>query len=203
MYRIKSSKENILLEAHPLIDKLARTFNVELPVRANMTEYLNVILPEIRQWSEDLREEEFWLERGWMEMRDQDDFHEAVLHFFNQKGEYMQSVDGNVSKGKWRYIEASNKLLLERGGGNTGKSELFDLAYLDEYFFILRKHGDQTRKGNAKYFVMAYEPIAASLEWRDAMELLFNKYRESSSFYKNVLIVVAIIAFLAVVFTAL
>jgi len=78
-----------------------------------------------------------------------------------------------------------------------------DLAYLDEYFFILRKHGDQTRKGNAKFFVMALEQVASNLEWRDAMELLFNKYRGNSSFYKNVIILVAIIAFLAVMFTAL
>ena len=191
------------MEAHPLIDQISRAFNVELPIRANMTEYLNVILPAIRQWSEDLREEEFWLDRGWMEIRDQDDFHEAVLHFFNEKGEYLQSVDGNVSKGKWRYLESSNKLMLERGGGNSSKNELFDLAYLDSYFFILRKHGDQARKGNAKYFVMAYEPVAVNLEWRDAMELLFNKYRGNSNFYRNVLILVAIIAFFAVVLTAL
>jgi len=70
------------VEAHPLIEKLTREFNVEMPLRANMTEYLNVILPAVRQWSEDLREEQFWLERGWMEIRDKDDFHEAVLHFF-------------------------------------------------------------------------------------------------------------------------
>ncbi len=185
------------MEDNILIDKIARAFNVELPLRANMEEYLDVILPAIRQQSEDLREEEFFLGKAWLEIRDQDDFHEAVLHFFNPEGEYLQSVDGNVHKGIWRYMPGTNKLMIDQlAGGAAIKSELFDLAFMDDYFFILKKHGNQTRKGMAKYFVLGYEPATRGLEWRDAVELLFNKYRDNSELYQYIIyIIVAIIAF--------
>lgn len=192
------------MEENILLDKIARSFNVELPPRANMEEYLNVILPAIRQWSEDLREEEFYLGKGWLEIRDQDDFHESVLHFFNDEGEYLQSVDGNVHKGIWRYMPQVNKLMIEQmAGGNVIKSELFDLAYMDDKFFILKKHGDQVRKGNSKFWVMGQERAVAGLEWRDIMELLFNKYRDNSSFYRTALILVVILAIIAVIFSTL
>ena len=48
-----------------------------------------------------------------MEIRDDENFHEAVLHFFNEGGEYLQSVNGNISKGRWRLMGNSNKIIIE------------------------------------------------------------------------------------------
>ena len=192
------------MEENILIDKIARAFNVELPLRSNMEEYLDVILPAIRQHSEDLREEEFFLGKAWLEIRDQDDFHEAVLHFFNPEGEYLQSVDGNVHRGQWRYMPGTNKLMIDQvAGGSAIKSELFDLAYMDDYFFILKKHGNQVRKGMRKYFVMGFEPATRGLEWRDVVELLFNKYRENTDLYKYVIYIAVAIIFIMVILSVI
>lgn len=185
------------------LDKLFRAFSVELPYRDTMEEYLETILPVIRPWSEDLLEEEFFIGKAWQEIRDNENFHETVLHFFNEGNEYLQSVDGNVHKGLWRLMPpGSNKILVEQmANGAAVKSELYDLAYLDDYFFILKKHGDQERKGRPRFFVMGFEPTVGGLEWRDTMELLFNKYRSNNQFYRNIFILVVLIVIIIALFS--
>jgi len=162
------------------LDKLSRSLNVELPERDSFKEYLDLILPEIRQWGEDLYETDYY-------------FHEAVLHFFNPNGEYLQSVDGNVMRGKWRLIEGTNKMIIDMGS----KSELYELAYLDSDFFILRKHGNRT----SQYFTMAFEPYYRGLEWKDYVEALFNKYRANHGSYKSVIGVIAVIILIVILFS--
>ncbi|MEL7123239.1 MAG: hypothetical protein AAFO07_27570, partial [Bacteroidota bacterium] len=65
--------------------------------------------------------------------------------------------------------------------------------FQDDHFFILDKHGDQKKLGNNKYMVMAYEPIANGIEWRDAMEYLFNKYRNNANTFIAVVLVVMLV----------
>ena len=174
-----------------LIDRIADAFNVPSPEAENMDDYLDILLREIRQWSEDLPEQEFYVGKPWLLIKDDVEFHDAILLFFNEDGEYLQSTNGDVETGMWRYLENANKLLLDM----NGESELYDLAFLDDHFFILDKHGDQKKLGNNKYMVMAYEPIANGIEWRDAMEYLFNKYRNNAnSFIAVVLVVMLVIA---------
>lgn len=178
------------------LDKLSRSLNVELPERDSFKEYLDLILPEIRQWGEDLYETDYYVGDGgkpWLEFRDSMNFHEAVLHFFNPNGEYLQSVDGNVMRGKWRLIEGTNKMIIDMGS----KSELYELAYLDSDFFILRKHGNRT----SQYFTMAFEPYYRGLEWKDYVEALFNKYRANHGSYKSVIGVIAVIILIVILFS--
>lgn len=179
------------------LDKLIRSFNVELPVYESMDEYLNEIIPLVRPWGEDLREEEFYIDTRWLEIRDNDDFHESLLHIFRPDGEYMLSVDGNIYKGGWSRLPKSNTIILEQQGGG-GKSELFDLAFMNADFFILKKHGNQGRIGKRKYFVMGRENLVRGLEWRDVMELLFNRYRNNSQIIVWVVALVIIVAFVVV-----
>jgi hypothetical protein len=187
----------------PLLERIFNLLEVPLPQHDTMEEYLDTILPVVRPWSEDLPEEEYFLGKPWLEVRDDDSFHEAVLHFFNERNEYLQSVDGNVHRGAWRLLApGTNKILVDQmAGGNVVRSEIFDLAYLDDYFFILKKHGDQSRKGLAKYFVMGYEPAIRGLEWRDVMELLFNKYRSNNRFYRNIFILIILIVVAVILFS--
>ena len=164
-----------------------------------MDGYLKQILPVVRPLGEDLWEEDVYLKTPWLEIRDDVHFHKAILHFFYEGGEYLRSVDGNVSGGSWRILEGSNKMLIEHAGG----AELFDLAFLDREFFILDKHGDQERLGQRRFTVLVLEPLGKKLEWRDAMERLFLKYHTNNSFYRNltviVLLIIAIIVALSIV----
>lgn len=182
---------------NPVAEQYRRMFNVELPENSSMDDYIDFILSKIRPMSEDLREAEYWFNKRWLEIRDDLSFHEAVLHIFREDGEYLISVDGNISKGVWRDLEHPNTIILEHGGRN----ELYDLAFLNDDFFILKKHGDQRRKGQVKYFVLGRESSVRGLEWRDSMELMFNVYRNNSrwgSYLTFVIVLLAIILILSI-----
>lgn len=177
------------------IDAMTRSFSLELPVMDTMDEYLDLIIPLVRPWGEDLYEQEYYLDTRWLEVRDDDSFHESVLHIFQDEGEYLHSIDGNISRGVWRILEKSNTLILDQtAGGKAVRSELFDLAFMNSDFFILRKHGDQQRKGFKKYFVMVRESVGRNLEWRDMIELLFNQYRSNKQWITLVVVIVIIVA---------
>lgn len=164
-----------------LFSEFSRAFSPELPRDlGDMDQHLDFILPKVIPYGEDLREEKFWLGKRWKEVRDAEGFHEAILHIFNAGGEYLLSVDGNIVKGIWKKLGDHNTLIIEIGG----RSELFDLRFLNPDFLVLQKHGDQGRKGQRRYFVLLDEPTARSggreLDWRNAMEKLFNVWRENS-----------------------
>ncbi|MCP3928236.1 MAG: hypothetical protein GY705_03950 [Bacteroidetes bacterium] len=180
---------------NPIIDKLSRSFNVELPFLESMDEYLDFIIPHIRGWGEDLHENKYYKKKPWAEIRDDESFHDSIVHFFNDEGEYLKSVNGDIIKGNWRFLESANKLIIEEKEDDEEviSSELFDLAFLNSQFFILRKHGNQKRLGRSKYFVLAFEPIAKKLEWRDTMELLFNQYRSNNNLYVVIAVILGII----------
>ncbi len=153
-----------------------------LPEFQKLDDYLeSKVLPKVRPWSEDLREEKFYVNKSWLEFRDELDFHKTTLHIFNPGGEYLKSEEGELSAGRWRYLSDSNKFLILDEKDNEG--ELFDLAYLDNDFFILRKHGDPRKHGKRVYFMMVHEPLGRKTEWREAIELLYDKSNQSMGFY--------------------
>ncbi len=191
-----------MAQENNFLDSIFRSFSLELPVLDTMDDYLDLIVPLVRPWGEDLYEEEYYLDTRWLEVRDDESFHESVLHIFRPESEYLHSIDGNIHKGIWRKLEQSNTLIIEQTAGSTVvKSELYDLAFLSKDFFILRKHGDQQRKGFKKYFVMGRENHIRGLEWRDVIELIFNRYRSNRKwifFVVFIVIIIAIVVFFSV-----
>lgn len=176
-----------------IFQDLARSFSDNLPAHMgddSMDAHVDYILPKILPYSEDLAEHTFWLDCRWKEVRDDATFHESILHIFSETGEYLLAVDGNIIRGGWRNI-AQNTLILEVGG----RSELFDLAFLHPDFMILKKHGDQQRKGLRKYFVMVNENSTPNVDWRNHMEALYNIYRGDCGRY---MLYVALLLFVLV-----
>ena len=206
MLNLPFPKQLIFLEKQPVENKLteniARNFELPLPDGATMDQQLDAILPKIKPWGEDLYETQYYVGTRWLQIQDDDHFHESILHiFFDEEAEggervYLISIDGNITKGLWKILEKSNTLILEKidDGGNSFTSELYDLAFLNKDFFILKKHGNQVRKGGKKYFVLAREGAVRGLEWRDVMELLYNQYRNNSAY------IMALVALVIVVF---
>ena len=170
-----------------------------MPTAESLDGYLDRIIPTVKSWSEDLREEKFYLNRPWMEMRDDEDFHQAILHFFNEGGEYLRSTDGDIKAGSWKYMAHSNKFIISMPKADP---ELYELAFMDNQFFILRKHGDQKRLGKRKYFVMVFEPIAKKIEWKHVPELLFNQYRDTNNFYLVVGVIIVIVIIIILVLSS-
>ncbi|PTM08220.1 MAG: hypothetical protein DA408_20970 [Bacteroidetes bacterium] len=175
-----------------MLDKVAKPFNVELPEADGLDDTLNKILPAIRKHSEDLREEDFFLKKNWIEIRDDEDFHETILHIFDEGGEYVCSTDGNIECGEWRHM--NGKFVY---GPSSCDAEVFDLAFLDDEFFILAKHGNP-RNFERRYRVFLIEKLSKKMEWNEAMEYFFDKYRNSNGF-----LMVAAILLLAIIAAAL
>ncbi len=174
------------------LDRIARSFEIALPEANTLHEYLNFLLfskdTNIRQWSEDLSEQEFYVTEGgkpWLQIQDRDNAYETVLHFFNPGGEYLQVVEGNVSRGKWRLLDNTNKMIIEQG---QNRSEMFELAFLSDTFFILRKHGGYAAGKKPNFLVLGHERVVARLEWRDYVELLFNSYRSQNEKFNNLIV---------------
>ena len=164
-----------------IFGEISKAFSPDLPKElGDMNAHLDYILPKVIPYGDDLREERVWHGKRWIEIREEDGFHEAILHVFHADGEYMLSSDGNLMKGTWRQLSDYNSLVVELGV----KGELFDLRFMNADFIILTKHGDQGRKGMRRYFVLVHEPASkhngVSLDWRNIMEKLYNVWRENS-----------------------
>ncbi len=176
-----------------IFDPLTRAMDKEdnFPEQDSLADYLNMLLPSMRAWGEDLGEMDFYVGRSWLEVRDHDNFHDTILHVFNEGGEYLRIINGDIGKGGWQLMEdGSNRMIL-----NYGKNaELYKLAFLDPPFFILQKHGDPHRR---KYWVMGLEGSVRGLEWREYAEKLYNDHQEESNsmMYAAIIIIVIIAAF--------
>ncbi len=155
-----------------------------------MSDYIDYVVADVKPLGEDLAEEGFYLDTRWLEVRDDDNFQEAILHIFKEEGEYLHSINGNITKGVWKTLDGSNTLILEHGS----RHELYDLTFMNQNFFILRKHGNQAKIGQKKYLVLGREGYVRGLEWKDYIELLYNEYRQNFRFRFFVAVTVVFIA---------
>ncbi len=183
-----------------LPDIVSRIWSVELPWCNSLEEYLEEIVPYIRPWSEDLREEEFYVSESgtkpWLEITDKAHIPEAVLHYFEADGTYVKVVEGHVSNGRWRHFGGSNKLVIDFGGSSI----MYELQYLDHRFFILRKHGYNP---NNPWLFFGYEPLVQGLPWRDCVELLFETYRNRARNVRLMLVFSAVLILLIILFSVI
>ncbi len=165
------------------LNRFNKLLSAELPADLRtLDQHLDYIVPKINEYGEDIRETEYWTNKRWKEVRESEQFHEAVLHIFTKEGEYMLSVDGNIVNGSWRQLGDYNTLILDM----AGRKELFDLRFMNSDFMILTKHGNQTREGQRKYFFLVEEGKSrhpengTELGWRRLCELLYNVFRDDS-----------------------
>lgn len=77
--------------------------NEELPTFKSLDEGIDFLMRYLARFSEDLYEQEFYVNRRWMEVRDDVHFQEAILHIFEDNGSYLRILDGDISTGSWEY----------------------------------------------------------------------------------------------------
>jgi len=136
---------------------------------ANMDDFLDDLIPNIRHWSEDLAEREYYTgDYPWREVRDDEYFEESVLYFFKDENEFLFSINGNVQNGQWRPLE-SNKILIEKNVMQHSDSELYNMLFMNDEFMILDKPGDQRSLGKSKYLVLVREHKMRNMDWRTIM----------------------------------
>ena len=205
-----------MLENNIIISYLSKMFRLELPHKETMVEYLDFILPKIGKSSSSLGSLDLYTNGNyWLEINDDDNAHESILHMFGNeespdpRGDeqsYKYSIDGNMLNGEWARM--GNRSLFIKVPGL--EFVMYDLVFLNEDFFILKKHGNH--KG-AKYLFLASENKISrqyewhdvlgrkrekvKLEWRDIMEMLFDIHRYNYSFVSAPLIVIVIIMIIA------
>ncbi len=190
----KSPKKLIFTEKIALnfkfLDNIADLFNQEMPVASDLDGYLDKVIKLIKHDSEDLREEKFYVGKHLVEVRDDDDFHEIVLRIFNPEEEYLLSIDGDLVCGSWRYIQ--NKMIF---GQKDCDGEIFESAFIDDEFLILKKLGNP-KAMERKYLFLVKESIARKMEWREAVEHLFNKHQDNNNFFILTSVIVLLIILL-------
>lgn len=165
-------------------------------------ELLDDILPRIRKWSEDIYEfeEKEYYKTRWIQIETGPERQEVVLHlFFLDDYQYLSSLNGDIIfKGKWQALDDSNALLLHKVINNQiAQSELYDLAYLNEDFFILKKHGNQETQGKAKYLFLGNEETVDGLSPEEIFNLLDDAQTNLRTIIAIALMVLIAIALLA------
>lgn len=163
---------------------------------------LDEIIPRIKKWSEDIYEfeEKEYYKIRWVQLDRDTENPEVMLHlFFIDDFQYLNSLNGDIIfKGKWQVLSDSNALILHKmANKQITQSELYDLVFLNEDFFILKKHGNQQHKGKAKYLFLGNEESVEGLSWEEKLNLLDSHQTSMRTVIAIVLIAIITIALLA------
>ena len=165
------------------VEKVVSTVNGELPEFQSLDEGIDFCMEHLAKHSKGLHED-FFLDTRWLEVRDDVNFQENVLHIFQEDGTYLHILDGDISKGNWE--NSVGGLIVKHGD----KHQLFECVFLNDDFFILKKHGSAALRGQRKYFFMVREGFSNGHEWHELIEMMFRVYRSNTFYYLMVLFVV-------------
>lgn len=170
--------------------------NEDLPEFKSLDQGIDFLMGYLSRFSEELFEQEFYINKRWMEVRDDVHFQEAVLHVFEENGSYLRILDGDIATGSWEYTLGGLVIKF------AGKHELYERVFLNDKFFILKKHGDHSSKGNQpKYFFIATESLVRKMEWTDLLVIMYDIYKSNTNYMVIVVgffILVALIIFLSI-----
>ena len=163
-----------------LLDKIAEPFNLQLPEYATLEAMIDGVLPAVAQFSEaDLLAEDSPLYTvSWVKMSDRPGATEVELYNFQgyMQGEIRVVVDGKVDARAYEVEESGNRIII--GQSVMRDSFLYELAFLDADFLILRRHGNAANIPE-RYLFFCREAIGTRLTWNEALERLVDKYRNS------------------------
>lgn len=155
-------------------------------------EELTSLVGDIHPFSEDLYEKEYFLEKKWLQVSDRD--FQTRLHIFRENGDYLESIDGNVFMGSWSILEDSNTIIFEKFGiGPNSEKRLYELAFLNEDFFILKKHGNRTGYEN-QFLLLGREAMVRNLGWEEVVDLIYTRYKNNKKLVRAIVLLIALIA---------
>ena len=167
-----------------------------------LDEALDDILARVGKWSEDIYEfeEKEYFKTRWIQLEQGQEVQSGSrMHlFFLDEHQYLCSFQGDIIfKGQWQALNDSNALILHKTiNKQITQSEIFDLIFLNEDFFILKKHGSSPNKGKEKYLMLANEESVQGLSWEEILNLLDTGETSMRNTIVVVLIILLAIAFL-------
>ncbi len=173
--------------------KILNSLNDNLPKFNSLDEGIDFLMKYLYRFNENLSEERFYVNKRWLEVRDDINFQESILHVFEEDGKYLRILEGDISSGKWEYSHGG--LILDF----KGYQELYESTFLNEKFFILQKHGDHSSKGDrSKYLFIAEESIAKKLDWSELLVVMYDIHKSNTQYMLIVLFIITIISFIIV-----
>ena len=150
-------------------------------------EGIEKVLPYIQSVSDELSDTEVYTEQRWVEVRDDIDFHESVLHVFKSDGSYMRIVEGNIELGSWSYDV--NGFILKY----QSIHEFYEPAFIDDHFFILKKHGTNT-VNKKRYMFFTTESNKEKYTWAELITVLYRDfYRQNHHIMIIVMVLLVIV----------
>jgi hypothetical protein len=126
-----------------------------------MREYINSILPRIKQFSESLDKKAILIEQPWVFINDEGNFEKLI---FKKNQELIMSLNGIVTMGRWEYLPSAKSLLIDR---NTNKI-LLNQEFIEKALLVLKYDGFSD-----KYFVLANENIIPDLDVESYLRRIF------------------------------
>lgn len=173
-------------------DSFNNVISAKLPEYDSLDGYLSFILNRTAKYSNIIENRSFIVNKRWTEIRDDDNFHEVVLHIFKLNDDtsdefkdqpFVKVIDGNVTNGEWSTIEGGNGLFVK----HLKEHEFYDLRFINEDFLVLQKHGNQRQR---TYLFLVNERIANNREWREIVEIFYDVYRFNPAFLILIIVVV-------------
>lgn len=175
-----------------LLDRIAEPFNVNLPEYPTMEAMIDSLLPVVKKFSEtSLNDTDSPLYRvNWVRMSDQPGYNRISLYNFDSRGEISIANDGEMDVSSYEIVTDKRIII---GASKYRDSFLYELAFLDNDFLILVRHGN---RANIKkpYLFFCSEPLGKRLTWDEALEKLVGKYRDNQMPWLLILIVVLLVA---------
>jgi hypothetical protein len=103
----------------------------DIPTLTILKLYLQNLIPRLQQFSKSLDKKELFVDKSWVLIDEENDRHQYI---FERDGNLIMSFNGQVIQGSWRYIAASDALLLNRRVDEV----LLKSAFVDNGIMLLR-----------------------------------------------------------------
>ncbi len=123
--------------------------------------YIDNILPKLRQFSEKLDRKELFIEIPWVII---DDNLNQQKYIFKKNGDFVMSLNGQVTIGKWEYLAAARSLLIDR----IQDKILLNQNFIDSAVMILKMDGVKDEN-----LILANEILLPDLNVADYLKNLF------------------------------
>lgn len=175
-----------------LLDKIAEPFNLKLPEYTSMHDMIEEVLPAVRKFSEPTldAEDSPLYANEWVRITDNPGDNVLKLHRFLRSGEIRIANDGAMDSSSHQIVSPGRIII---GQSLHRDSYLYDLAFMDNDFLILARHGNDANFTN-KYLFYTVEHIGTRLTWDEALEKIVAKYRNNQMPWGIVLLIVLIAA---------
>lgn len=176
-----------------LLDKIAEPFNINLPEKETMEQTIDEYLPAVKRFSEsDLDDENSPLyNRDWIKMSDKPGMTTISMHTFIRGSNEIRIANDGVMDGLVFRVLTSKRIII--GQSMHRDAKLYELAFLDNDFFILKQHGNEANFRGGKYLFYCREGIGDKLTWNQALEKMVDRYRNNEFPWVLIAVIAAIV----------